>query len=131
MGKFGKMRLKIKLANLKTIVWSEKNEVGKNSRKIIISMPNLSIPARASAYSVGKTATITRPPSKGGIGIRLKIAKTIFKRQALLKSLRRSGLGKKLNNNLAIMAKKIAKIKLDAGPAKPTKPISFFMFLRL
>ena len=73
------MKLKSNEEALKITAWREKNGVGKKSKKRTTKIPKFSIEARASAYLSGSKATKTRPPSKGGTGVKLKIAKTIFK----------------------------------------------------
>jgi hypothetical protein len=78
MGKFGKIKLKRKEEISMTIPCSEKKELGNKKKKRTIKIPMLSIDSKASEYFSGKIATITRPPSKGGIGIRLKTARKIF-----------------------------------------------------
>lgn len=60
--------------------------LGKSKRKIRIKKPKGSILATASAYLSGNTAVSILPPSTGGIGIKLKIAKIIFKKPAFKKT---------------------------------------------
>lgn len=131
MGKEGKTRAKIAEVTRKIILCKEKIGFGNKSRKMTIKIPNRSRERRKSAIFLGKTAASTRPPSKGGIGIRLKTAKTTLISEILAKKTKTSGEGVRLTAILAISPKITAKIRFEAGPAKPISPISFLGFLRL
>jgi len=67
--------LKMLEAMAKIIFDKENRGLGKRSRKKTIKMPIFSIEERAFAYSFGKMAVKTRPPSSGGMGIKLNTAK--------------------------------------------------------
>ena len=122
------MRRKMALAEPKIIPGKEKSGFGKRSKKRKIRVPKFSKEAKTLAYCRGKIAIITLPPSKGGTGIRLKIARTRLSKQTLARSWVRPKL---VGTILAVKANRMAKTKLVAGPAKPINPMSFLGLLKL
>ncbi len=71
-------------------------------------------------------------PSRGGTGIKFKIAKIIFIKADRTKILKIKSLPPPLNFKIAKISKKTkAKIKLERGPATETIASPHFLFLKL
>ena len=77
------------------------------------------------AYCFGSIPTNILPPSKGWIGIRLKIASETFK------ITNGTAIMAKIGINLAIIERVKARIKFEAGPAKEIIAESLLGFFKL
>ena len=101
-----------------------------NIRKAIkISQPYLSKLIKKGVQECGAIEIRSFDPSSGGIGIRLKTAKSRFICTIQLEKTSNDGLRKE-PKNLIRRPKNKAKIKFAIGPAKATKPISLLGFLK-
>lgn len=110
-------------ANLEIILWSDKKGLGNSNKKIMINKPYLSSELRAEAYFSGSIADNTRLPSRGGMGIKLKMAKTTLICSPLIKPTTNQ-LGVENGKKRITNAKNEAISKLVIGPDRPIKPIS-------
>ncbi len=130
----GKSRLVIKLETGPIILSSrELLPIGKIRAKRNIK-PSLSKPAHSWAFFSGKSPSTTLNPSKGLIGNKLKIPRTIFifiKKTKTTRLIVRKNCSLNNMNNLSIIESNIAKIKFDAGPAKEIQRVSFLGFFKL
>ena len=91
----------------------------------------LAIDEYAYLVPTGKNAESIFEPSRGGIGIRLKIAKLILSKTTKLKIITKFSYKPKYTSDLTIIPNTKAIKKFDKGPANATKGSAIFLFLRL
>lgn len=82
----------------------------------------------SSARSRGKKPIKIFPPSKGWMGMRLKIARMRFKRMMEVKIAQIRSEGGRMRR---MREKRMATRMFDAGPARPMRAASFRGFLKL